>query len=46
MYAQDKKEKALEWYDHGISPTEIVRKLGYPKTPLTIYLWIKQRKTS
>ena len=46
MYAQDKKEKALEWYDQGISPTEIVRKLGSPKTRITIYLWIKQRKTS
>jgi transposase InsO family protein/transposase-like protein len=46
MYAQDKKEKALEWYDQGISPTEIVRKLGCPKTRITIYLWIKQRKTT
>ena len=38
MYAQDKKEKALDLYDQGISPTEIVRKLGDLEILITIYL--------
>jgi hypothetical protein len=38
MYVQDKKEKALDLYDQDISPSEMVRKPGYPKTPITIYL--------
>ena len=46
MYAQYKKEKALELYEQDISPIEMVSKPEYPKTRITIYLWIKQRKMS